>query len=541
MIPFWSKIKLPFLGFLLALLSACTKEYDFEKLSGQMLYNPAVDAPIVRGSLTAKDFFSGKDSLIKNNGDTVTLVFRDDSLFYFDLSEFSGIPPQDTDVYILESAYTYPILLVDSIIVDSVEIFSFSFENNMRLDSIFLNDGFIMVEVSSSFKHTGLLTITSPDVIMNGQPFQKKIQISSTDGMFYQKNLYPLQNAKIYVENTVAGEGFVRDSFHLVLYRNPGQGIQAGDRVQINFSYIDLDQFEAIFGFAGNDNYTKDTLLSLGLDKIEGVTGSFSVIDPRINITYANSFGVPIGIDLSILGNFNDGHTVFIDPPMEIIEASDDYQQPVKNGSLHFNRDNIPNIDEFLTFPPPESLFSGSEASANPGTGNAANFVLKNSNVQVGLEIEIPMAFRADLQLRDTFKLIVENTKAGDYVEYANLHYRFRNEFPVTLDPYIILYDSISDINLDTIYLTESLTDPFIPAAPVDENGITITSQVKEITGIIRLDESLIDNFFNVANKMIVVGSFSSYQKDIVIILTAYKFDFRCNLEAKIRLKTNFN
>jgi hypothetical protein len=135
----------------------------------------------------------------------------------------------------------------------------------------------------------------------------------------------------------------------------------------------------------------------------------------------------------------------------------------------------------------------------------------------------------------------VEKPEAADYIEYANLHYRIRNEFPVNLDPYIILYDSIADVNLDTIFLTESLTEPFIPAAPVNEKGVTIVSQVEEFTGVIRLDESLIDNFFMRANKMIMVGSFSSYQAENVVILTTYNFDFKVNLEAKIRYQTEIN
>ena len=36
------------------------------------------------------------------------------------------------------------------------------------------------------------------------------IQISSTDGDFYQLKPYPLTNAKIYVDNSIPGEAFIR-------------------------------------------------------------------------------------------------------------------------------------------------------------------------------------------------------------------------------------------------------------------------------------------------------------------------------------------
>ncbi|MBN2275615.1 MAG: hypothetical protein JXR41_13990 [Bacteroidales bacterium] len=523
------------------LSTACTKDYDFDKLSGNIEYDPAIDAPIVWGSLTAEDMFARWDSLMENKGDTVVLVFRDDSLFYFDARDFSGVMQQDTSEFNLESSVAYPFMPSDSIAIDSTDIYSFNLENNMRIDSLFINEGFLMIEVSSSFRHAGMLTIDCPEIYINGQVFHKKIQISSTDGSFYQKTLYPLENAKIYVNNTVPGEGSVQNIYHLVLYNNPGQGISIGDRVQIHFSLVDLDKFEVLFGFAGNDSYSVDTTISTGLGEISGISGSFSVTDPRINITYVNTFGLPVGIDMQMRGLFNDGHSVLIDPAEQFIEASDDYLQPVTVGSLQYNRTTIPNIHEFLTFPTPDSLVADGEARGNPGVSDARNFVLNNSAIQVGIEIEVPLAFEADLQLRDTFRLNVEKVDAVDYVEYANLHYRIRNEFPVQLDPYIILYDSVADVNLDTILFDESLSAPFIPAAPVDENGVTIVSQVEEITGVIRLDASLMDNFFGPANKMIMVGSFGSYQNEHVVILTTYNFDFKVNLEAKIHYKTNIN
>jgi hypothetical protein len=527
-------------GSVLLLALACTDQYDFDKLSGVIAYDPEVDAPLVWGSLTAGDMLAQWDSLMENRGDTVVLVFRADSLFYYTVEDFSGIPEQDTSTFNLVSAVTFPVLL-DSLVIDSTDSYILTVENNMRIDSLYINDGYLMIDVNSSFRHEGTLTIEYPQVFVDGQMFHEIVQISSTTGDFHEVNYYPLRNTKIYVDNSVPGEGSILSNYHLVLQPNPGQGIDIGDQVQINYSFIDLDEFEVIFGYAGNDFYSIDTAFSTGLEPISGISGSFSVTDPQIKVTYKNSFGLPVGIDLSMLGIFGDGHSVLIDPAEQITEASDDYLQPWSEGFIEFNRTTIPNINEFLSFPPPDSLVAEGMVRANPGVSDARNFVLKNSSLRVGVDIEVPLAFEADLQLRDTFKLNLDKPEAADNVEYANLHYRIRNEFPINLDPYIILYDSVADINLDTILFTESLTVPFIPAAPVDENGVTITSQVEEITGVIRLDKELIHNFFMEANKMIMVGSFASTNTEKVVILTTYKFDFKVNLEAKIRYQTEFN
>src|SRR4030066_1530313 len=173
------KNKLLFFGLMLYLILACTEKYDFDKRSGMIEYDPKVDAPIVWGSLTAEDLFSNWDTLMENKGDTVVLVFRDDSLFYLDVSNFSSVPPQDTSDFDLVSAYTYPVLLDDSLVIDSTDTYSFTLEENMRIDSVFINDGFLMIEVSSSFRHAGTLTIDCPDVYVEEQPFRKIIPISN--------------------------------------------------------------------------------------------------------------------------------------------------------------------------------------------------------------------------------------------------------------------------------------------------------------------------------------------------------------------------
>jgi hypothetical protein len=538
----FKKIAPLFLGMTLVVGWACTEIYDFDKLSGMMLFDPGVDAPLVRGSLTAKDLFAGRDSLIENNGDTVVLAFREDSLFYFNVKDLNDIPPQDTQVFNLipRNVFT-PAEMPDSIYIDSTDIYDFTLEDNMRIDSLFINEGFIMIEVSSTFKHAGDLTIHCPEITVGGKVFQKTIPISSTDGTFYNKILYPLTDAKIYPDNSVPGKPFIQNIYHLVLHRNPGQGIQADDRVHINYSILDLDHFEDIFGYAGNRVHSEDTVFSTGLEAIEGLTGTFSAIDPRISFNYDNTFGLPIGLDLYVQGHFRNGNIVYLDPPMQVMQASANYLMPGMKGSLHYDRTNISNIADLLTFPVPDSLNVGGEASANPGVTDASNFILKNSSVLIGLEIKIPLAFNADLQLRDTFKMAIEKPGQIDFIEYAKLHYRIRNEFPVNIDPYLILYDSIADVNRDTLLLTESLSDPFIKAAPVDAEGVTIKSDVDDYTGTIDLDRELMDHFFHDTNKLIMVGGFSSFQTGNVVILTTYRFDFRCNLEAKIHYVTNMN
>jgi hypothetical protein len=164
------------------------------------------------------------------------------------------------------------------------------------------------------------------------------------------------------------------------------------------------------------------------------------------------------------------------------------------------------------------------------------------------MEVEVPLEFRANLQFRDTFNLdldIGDEEDEIDYIEYAGLTYSFRNEFPVNLDADIILHDSITNTNLDTIKLNESEEDYFLTAAPVDQDGLTSMDEVIDVTGELILDQNQIDNFLNDANKIIVLAKFISYGANVGIndvstavrsvkIMKNYALDFRFNLDTKI-------
>lgn len=534
--------------FLVFLISSCVKDtLDFDRMSGQVKLDPSLSAPIVNGKFNLKDLIGdNSDSALVFNGDSVSLMLHEDSLFSFNVDDLINIPEQDTFSYYLRNDVDIPPLsLWDSLVIDKAEKFDFAVDSNVRIDSALFSQGNIYIHVRSTFRHAGVLYITCPSIIINGQPFDEIIQISSTDGNFQQTYTYPLQNARILIDNSIQDTSSIDVQFHLKLYRNPGEGISTGDEVKIDFSFLDFKQFDALFGYFGNSEFKYDTLIETNLDEISGLSGLFAITDPKINFNYDHTFGFPLGFDIRIKGLFDNGDSVILDPALQEVTASDNYLMPESSGKISFNRNTIPNIDQFLKFPPPTQVAFNGVLAANPsGNTTATNFILGNSKINVGLDVEIPLEFRANLQFRDTVKLDIENVDETKYVEYANLHYWFTNEFPVNIDASVILYDSINNINLDTLKLNETTGQVFLQAAPVDANGITLFDQVQETTGYTGLKSDEINNLFNVANKMIIIGNFSSYDPDNVSsvkILSSYELKFKFGVEAKVHYTDNIN
>ena len=102
----------------------------------------------------------------------------------------------------------------------------------------------------------------------------------------------------------------------------------------------------------------------------------------------------------------------------------------------------------------------------------------------------------------------------------------------------LMLMDSITDTVLDTIYLNKNGNNFFLNAAPVDADGITIQDQVLEIPGVTELTEQQINDLFNVANKVIIVGDLKADNpQDMVYgavkILSYYSLNFKFGIETK--------
>ena len=524
---------------------SCVKdELDFEKISTTIDYNPQLHAPIIRGSLTIAEIYDAQDedSVIVIRGDTVILYIRQDTIDTFSVTDFVDIPDQGSQHYHISSPpvdlifpgdTTYAVVKNDS--------FHIELEHNMRLDSLLTNTGMLVMEISSNFSTIGVLRINSPSLLIDNEIFDTIIPFSRPSGDYFQIHYIPLTNAKIVVNNDNPDYSKMDVNFTVMQVVQTGDTIEANSFTNIDFSIQDLEDFENAFGYAGDTTFTQDTVMAFPIDEIlQGLSGEFAATNPRININYTHSLGIPVGFDMNITGIF-EGKTVVLQPDTQNILISQDYRNPEITSLLSFNQENIWNIDDLFVFPLPDSIGYNITVSANPDKDeNTQNYMLGDSKLLFGLELEIPLEFRANLQFRDTVKLDIEDTEDAQYIEFANLHYRFRNEFPLDIGVKLVLLDSTDNNRiLDTILLNNSGNKLLLNAAPVDADGLTIRDQVVEIPGVMELSQDQIDHFFNAANKAIVIGELKAVNPQDAVygsvrILSNYKLDFKFNIETRI-------
>lgn len=537
---------------LIIVSSACKKdELDLDKISNQIVNERNIAMPMVLGEFSIKHFIEqDTDSLLTVNGDTISLIFREDPVFTFNVSDFAEIPVQPSFNYTLSPGVDIPttgISVIDSDLIEKDTVFTFDLNNDMRIDSVILNTGTLSLTIDNSFNFTIDLDISSTSIVSpNGTIFSETIE-----------DIGPLESTTVnfdlssYSVKTFDSDGSraIALKFHPVLRNTEDEDlVNASDNMGITFRFSDLNDFTGLFGFFGYITETFDTTLSsediLSID-LGGLDGELNVTNPKVNILYNQSIGLGSKIDLNLEVIHYDDANVSIVFPTADINYSEDYLNPDYSGTITFNQSNVSNIDELIAIPVPDELTIGAAFQVNEGedSDETYNYALWESSMTLGLEVEVPLELRADATYLDTFDI---SDMIGDDVEieieYANLTYWFKNYFPLGFDAQLILFDSIATVRLDTIYLNSDSTSQFLEPASVDENGDVLTDEVEKHSGSIELTQSEAENLLNETTHIIVQATVQTTDSDnISSVRVGYdsKLEFQFGLDARLTYTIN--
>lgn len=537
---------------LIIVSSACKKdELDLDKISNQIVNERNIAMPMVLGEFSIKHFIEqDTDSLLTVNGDTISLIFREDPVFTFNVSDFAEIPVQPSFNYTLSPGVDIPttgISVIDSDLIEKDTVFTFDLNNDMRIDSVILNTGTLSLTIDNSFNFTVDLDISSTSIVSpNGTIFSETIE-----------DIGPLESTTVnfdlssYSVKTFDSDGSraIALKFHPVLRNTEDEDlVNASDNMGITFRFSDLNDFTGLFGFFGYITETFDTTLSsediLSID-LGGLDGELNVTNPKVNILYNQSIGLGSKIDLNLEVIHYDDANVSIVFPTADINYSEDYLNPDYSGTITFNQNNVSNIDELIAIPVPDELTIGAAFQVNEGedSDETYNYALWESSMTLGLEVEVPLELRADATYLDTFDI---SDMIGDDVEidieYANLTYWFKNYFPLGFDAQLILFDSIANVRLDTIYLNSDSTSQFLEPASVDENGDVLTDEVEKHSGSIELTQSEAENLLNETTHIIVQATVQTTDSDnISSVRVGYdsKLEFQFGLDARLTYTIN--
>ncbi len=524
------------------LFSSCIKgKYDLENISDDFVFKHNFSGPLVKGEMTIRKLVTPNDTVVfyGEMEDSIKLILKADSAFSLNARDFVSLDDQELANYNIVAPFTVPEGLLPTTITayDTIELYEFLFKNNERLDSMTMRTGYIDIDASSDFKHDGFIVITSPGVFIAGEPLQDTVLLSDAGGNYVGSKIIDISGDQIIFEDTVSNSNKIAVVFQLVLNKIPGNGIIAGEKASINFEFKDLE-YESAYGYFGQNSFDLETdTIETEFEYLDFLKGTFTLMDPKVHIDYYSSVGVPLQGEIILSGTYNNGKVV--DPATSIIDIyAPTYPNPDTSARLTIDKTVIPNLLDLLTFPLPSNIIFSGTAKSNPeGDPGYQNFVTYDSRIEGTAEIEIPMHFKADLELVDTIELDLGDNENVDFVEWAEIFFYVSNEFPLTVDVDFVIYDTITGARLDSVKFD------VLKAAPVNASGIVIKDQVDRVEKSIYLDQEFADNLFKSSTKIIITGKLKTTEEDGVSrdikILTHYALNFQVSADAKIHYITN--
>ena len=542
-----SRRNIGFMGLLLMgmVITSCHKEYfQFDKLSDEMEIQPHLVAPLIHGSVSMGDivaefdsdgyggefedgliYLAYSDTLVNFTVDTLDLVLNN----YY--SEFYFSPEIGTDPIFIASG------IGDTVHFLKSKFYTLASGGESRLDSVIFKGGEMMIEVASTFRHRGMMTVSSEYIRdPGGTNYSNTILITSTAGDFAGSVNHSLDG---YLLETIRqGDSSVfRVDYDLALI-NSGNPISPGESCGINTSMMDLG-FYSLFGYLD----PAEVLSESGEQDISifsdfPALSHLKLADPRIDIRTESSMGIPFELTLdSVIATAEDMSTLALEffegHPFKIPAPSLSQVGETVGGEYYINNQTS-NFHELLNLAP-HSLSYRITGGIDPDIPDQNHFLLDTSRFMLEAEFLLPLDLRyTQYAMEDTVEFeIGEEGIDTSMVKDVQLKVHTVNELPIELDLQIFLLDE-SHVLIDSMFEQVGV---FLPGSEVDSDGLLLSASEQDSYANFnteKLGKLEQVRYILVAARIVTSGLGAQYVK----FYSDYSLEFEISLHANFRINT---
>ena len=526
------------------MLNSCNKEsFELNRLSDEIELQSSLVAPLIYGSMMVGDIVElvdSADSFYEFDDGLIYLAYMD-TLVEIMADTMVEVPNKlVTEIYI-DSDVNIPVWIGSSV-GDTVpfyksELFSFTLEGDDRVDSVLIKGGEIILDVMSSFKHTGVLTISSSQILnVDRDTFSTVVEISDLSGNFTDQQIF-LSDGYSMKSTEIDDTSYIQLNFKLDLI-NSGNPIDPDDVCEILTSFENLD-FYSVFGYIDSRDLIDESGsvdIPIFTDNPDLATLIFA--DPRINIYTASSVGIPFEITFdSVIATADDGSTetlefyeghpfVIAAPDMENIGSTVDDEINIHKETSNFN--------ELLEIAP-STLSYKVTGRTDPGSGDESHFLLDTSKFMLAMEFLLPLDFKSSgFALQETFDFEVGADGVDTTIlKEARVSVTTLNELPIEMELQVYLLDSNRTV-IDSVFDDDVI---ILGASLVDDQGI-LTQAVEEtavatfpVEKLGKLREVFYMQFEARMITSELGGKFVKFYSD-------YSLDFKLSMYANLRINT---
>jgi hypothetical protein len=534
------------LSILLMLMFSCIRnEYNIDDLSLNTEFELDLAVPVVKGSFHLEDFINNNaDSLLTIDNDTIFAFFKQENVFSIKSKDLMPAIEQGASMYTIQTDYDISITGIDTINLTELKqetFYPITDEKDMIIDSLYVREGSMDILINNRYSHDVIMELYSPSL------FKK------TDGTNYREQAFVAANENIRLNIDFSeykietylneeSETCVKIQFSPILINSGSDVIRKEEGIDIEFKINEIKSIDLLFGNLGQQTRREKSKFSL-IDDFpfkDNLSGSFNLSDPRITFIYHQSFGIPVSFEMNILSYTGMDEPVEIKPDPQTIWYSEDYLNPDYTDTIILTKRNTTHIDQLISFPMADSLVLFADVVTNPlqYSDSFLNYIYYNSSLSFDLRVDFPLKFNASLTYADTVSnSLYEEEEIDASLNYLNIHYVFNNTFPLAFYADIILYDSLSDITLETIPLNSG-SSPFIEAALVDNGEVT---GAKKTEGLVNVSGQAVQQIFNDATHFIIRSTIQSSNNTSTLIRPDSNLDFKIGLDVSGRVTTNLN
>ena len=474
-------MRLPFFRILITCIGllvtfSCKKDPIIPKDIKIPHWKPVIAVPLVTGDFTVADIMDtipDNNSIEVNEEGLISLVYSG-NLYSLKPGDILEIPDQE-----YEENYTIPMSeqmeLLEGLSVSVSEEASFPFNiplddegNEIRLDRLYFKTGTIRCFTDLSENLEGNVSLTIEELIgPGGEVFELDLQTNTGEADIevpLSGYVLDLTDTGENEELTITAEGNLTASEEF----SPGNA-------ELSFgAEIEDLVFERLEGYFGNLTLSTDQD-SIELSIFDNSSGNVHLVEPNIELKIKHSFGLSARVDFVDFESVNteSGEVYPIEGPgfpnPIIVNAANSIDEPSVD-TYNINAQNS-NMNELLEITP-KVIYGRVEATSNPENDpSEVNFIDEDSELNIDIDVNIPMWGRSEVFFADTFDLALDEIEDVEEIDSASVRFIFDNGFPVELLAQLYTLDSLNVV-------TDSLFDDSndLSGAQTNSNGIVSTA-----------------------------------------------------------------
>lgn len=482
----WAKNKLWLSGLMAILLFSCVeKEYDFNRLSTEIVYDPKLAFTIGTLNIDIESLLKGytnSSNLQIAEDKTITIAIATNFYTVPAMEELS-LPPQSQ---VIIPGFIFPPTMPGTGIVsrDTIINIPINFFSDAEIDSMVVKIFRYTLSGSSNYSpaFTQELTISLLDMHQGNTVYVESFPISSSINLQNQNNAagYTLK-----FRNVAAGSAQARLYVRLTLSGTPGSPINPASTLNVALQINELN-YRLLYGYIGQP-YLLDILDTMYLDFLgREIAKNIEWKNPSYTLYTTNSYVVASDLFVESMQVITyDNQVIITNPDNSKIQNPKDIAYPAQIGlvakdSVICDKVGYSAFYNALEQEAPKNIVVKLKSKANPH-GKAFNILSDTSSIRTRGVLRLPISFRSSgFSQTDTMDFDLSNLATGDSdstnksntkVSLKSMLFRIvsSNTMPIDMQLQAYFVDENYQV-LDSLYKGQPNENYIIKAGTIDVN-----------------------------------------------------------------------